>query len=73
MISAAFCAALPLRSLPEEAAVGEVLGTFSVWVALTWMREISTCRVSATTCATLVCRPWPISVPPWLRWILPSL
>ena len=27
----------------------------------------------ATTCATLVFRPWPISVPPWFRWMLPSV
>ena len=30
MILAAVCAALPFRSVPEEAAVGEELGTLSV-------------------------------------------
>ncbi|MNP02131.1 hypothetical protein D3C76_939740 [compost metagenome] len=67
MISAAFCAALPFRSAPEEAAVGEVLGTLSVLVAVICTRSISTWNTSATTWATLVFRPWPISVPPWFR------
>ncbi len=73
MVCAAFCAALPFRSAPLEAAVGEVLGTLSVLVAVIWMRSISTWNTSATTCATLVFRPWPISVPPWFRWMLPSV
>ena len=46
---AAFCAALPLRSVPLEAAVGEVLGTLSVLVAVIWMRAMSTWKTSATT------------------------
>ncbi|MNN52540.1 hypothetical protein D3C81_1672460 [compost metagenome] len=73
MVSAAFCAALPFRSAPEEAAVGEVFGTFSVLVAVICTRWKSTWNTSATTCATLVFRPWPISVPPWFRWMLPSV
>ncbi|MNF88633.1 hypothetical protein D3C85_1224420 [compost metagenome] len=73
MVSAAFWAALPFRSVPLEAAVGEVLGTLSVLVAVIWMRPISTWKTSATTWATLVFRPWPISVPPWFRWMLPSV
>ncbi|MNZ97741.1 hypothetical protein D3C78_1169960 [compost metagenome] len=72
-ISAAFCAALPFRSAPLDAAVGEVLGTLSVLVAVIWMRLKSTWKICATTWATLVFRPWPISVPPWFRWMLPSV
>ena len=50
---AASCAAMPLRSEPEEAAVAEVFGTLPVVVAviLTWSRSIW--NSSATTCATL--------------------
>ena len=55
---------MPLRSLPEEAAVAEVLGTLPVVVAVILTRAMSTWNSSATTCATLVLRPWPISVPP---------
>ncbi|MCY1441674.1 hypothetical protein D9M71_579970 [compost metagenome] len=73
MVSAAFCAALPFRSAPLDAAVGEVFGTLSVLVAVICTRSISTWNTSATTCATLVFRPWPISVPPWFRWMLPSV
>ncbi len=71
--SAALSAAMPLRSEPEEAAVGEVFGTFAVLVADTriWSRSIA--NVSATTCATLTNRPCPISVPPWLSTTLPSV
>ena len=41
MVSAAFCAALPFRSAPLEAAVGEVLGTLSVFedTSLPWWHE----------------------------------
>ena len=35
MVFAAACAALPFKSVPEEAAVGEVFGTLSVRVAET--------------------------------------
>ena len=64
MIDAAWRAAMPFMSEPEEAAVAEVLGTLAVVVAVirTWpaVRPNS----SATTCATLMLRPCPISVPP---------
>ena len=71
--SAAFCAAMPFRSEPDEAAVAEVFGTLAVVVAVIFTRSRSTWKQSATTCATLVLRPCPISVPPWFRWIEPSL
>lgn len=64
---------LAVESAPLEAAVGDVLGTLSVLVAVIWMRSKSTRNTCATTCATLVFRPWPISVPPWFRWMLPSV
>ena len=72
MRSAASSAALPLRSLPVDAAVAEVLATFWVSVAVTRTASKSTPSVCATTWATLVCRPWPISVPPWLTSTEPS-
>ena len=71
--SAAFCAAMPFRSEPEEAAVAEVFGTLAVVVAVIFTRSRSTWKTSATTWATLVLSPWPISVPPWFRWTEPSL
>ena len=43
---------MPLRSLPEEAAVAEVLGTLSVRVAVIRTRASGTANTSATTCAT---------------------
>ena len=64
---------MPLRSDPEEAAVAEVFGTLAVVVAVIFTRSRSTWKQSATTCATLVFSPCPISVPPWFRWIEPSL
>src|SRR5665213_4405038 len=56
MMRAALRAAMPLRSAPDEAAVGEVLGTLSVRVAViaTWATSIP--KTSATTCATLTYR-----------------
>jgi len=45
---------MPLRSVPEEAAVAEVFGTLPVVVAVILTRLISTWNVSAMTCATLV-------------------
>ena len=71
--AAASCAALPFRSLPVLAAVAEVLATFCVSVAL--QRTAASGRPSscATTIATLVFRPWPISVPPWFTSTLPSV
>ena len=64
---------MPLRSEPEDAAVGDVFGTFAVLVAETrmWSRSIE--NASATTCATLMKSPCPISVPPWLSTTLPSV
>ncbi len=55
---------MPLRSLPDDAAVGEALGTLLVSDAETRTVEMGTPSSCATTCATLVKRPWPISVPP---------
>ena len=71
--SAALSAAMPLRSEPEEAAVGEVFGTLPVEVADTRIWSRSMLKASATTCATLTNRPWPISVPPWFSTTLPSV
>ncbi len=64
MVSAAASAALPFRSLPVDAAVADVFATFEVSVALTRTRDNGTPSVFATTCATFVFKPWPISVPP---------
>ncbi|MNU11853.1 hypothetical protein D3C72_2600310 [compost metagenome] len=55
---------MPFRSVPEEAAVAEVFGTLPVVVAVILTRSTSTWKHSAMTWATLVFRPWPISVPP---------
>ncbi len=65
-------AAMPLRSEPEEAAVGAVLGTLSVVVAVIRTRSMPMPNSSATTCATFRKSPCPISVPPWLSWTEPS-
>ena len=55
---------MPFRSAPDEAAVADVLGTLSVRVAVIRTRSIGTAKTSATTCATLIYSPCPISVPP---------
>ena len=55
---------MPLRSEPELAAVGEAFGTFAVFVAVTRTHDRGTPNSVATTCATFVKSPWPISVPP---------
>jgi hypothetical protein len=39
IVLAAFSAAMPLRSVPDEAAVAEVLGTLSVTVEVTFTRD----------------------------------
>ena len=65
-------AAMPFRSEPEDAAVAEVFGTRAVSVAETRTRSTAMSNSRATTCATLVNRPWPISVPPWFTSRLPS-
>jgi hypothetical protein len=48
------------------------LGTLSVLVVISWMRAGDTPSERAATASILVCRPWPISVPPWLSCTLPS-
>ena len=70
--SQACCAAMPFRSDPDDAAVAEVLGTLAVSVAVILTARVSSPNRAATTCATFWNRPWPISVPPWFRWIDPS-
>jgi hypothetical protein len=64
--------AAPLRSLPLEAAVAEVLGTLSVRVGMIRTFSRGTPSASAAICNILVCRPCPISVPPWFTCTLPS-
>ena len=64
---------MPLRSEPEDAAVGDVFGTLAVLVADTLIWSRSMANASATTCATLMNRPCPISVPPWFSTTLPSV
>ena len=63
---------MPFRSDPVEAAVADAFGTVAVLASVMRIRSRSTWKQSATTSATLVSRPWPISVPPWFRWIEPS-
>lgn len=117
--------AIPLASVPNDAAEGQVLGTELVHVSEMWIRDSGMCssrlatythththpRVeglfsfffylddvqihpefrslsqlfetgsqccvigweTGSTCWTLVCKPWPISVPPWLINTDPSL
>jgi hypothetical protein len=72
MVLAAFRAAMPFRSVPDEAAVAEVLGTLSVTVEVTFTRSTPTLNASATIWATLTNSPCPISVPPWFSRIEPS-
>ena len=69
----AFMMAAPLMSAPLEAEVADALGTFCESVAV--MRTLSTPmpKPSAQTCAILVLRPCPISVPPWLQLTEPSM
>ena len=69
---AAALAAIPLRSLPDEAAVAEVFGTFPVLAAVHFILSRPTWNSSAMTWATLVYNPCPISVPPWFNMMLPS-
>ncbi len=59
MVSAASRAAMPLRSVPAEAAVAEVLGTLSVTVAVILIRTRSTCSASATDLGDLDVQPLP--------------
>jgi hypothetical protein len=66
-------AASPFRSVPLEAAVGEVFGTLPVEVGMRRTLPSGTPSSLATICATLVISPWPISVPPWFSCTLPSV
>ena len=50
--SAAALAAMPFKSAPDEAAVGDVFGTFPVDVAVMRTRSNAMPKTSATTCAT---------------------
>ena len=69
----AFMMAAPLMSAPLEAEVADALGTFCVSVPVTRTRSVEMPRPSAHTCAILVFKPWPISVPPWLTLTEPSM
>ena len=71
--SHAFLIAPPLRSAPELAAVAEVLGTLSVRVGANRTALSGTPSAVAATWIIFVCRPCPISVPPWLISTEPSL
>ena len=65
--------AMPFKSAPDDAAVADVLGTLSVRVGASRTLDSGTPSAVAATCSILVCRPWPISVPPWLISTEPSL
>jgi hypothetical protein len=54
MAVAAIFAAMPLRSEPDDAAVGDVLGTLPVVVAVMRTRSAEMPNTSATTCAILI-------------------
>ncbi len=71
--SHAFLTAAPFRSAPDDAAVADAFGTLSVRVGARRTRESGTPSAVAATCSILVCRPWPISVPPWFTSTEPSL
>ena len=71
--SQASLTAPPLRSAPALAAVAEVFGTLSVRVGASRTFSSGNPSAVAATCSILVCRPWPISVPPWLISTEPSL
>ena len=45
---------MPFRSVPDEAAVAEVFGTFSVVVLVMRTCSTPTLKASATTCTILV-------------------
>ena len=64
--------AAPFKSAPEEAAVAEVLGTLSVLVGITRKLDAGSPSSRMATPSTLVYKPWPISVPPWFTWTVPS-
>jgi len=68
----ASAAAAPFKSVPADAAVGEVLLFLSVLVAVTMTPAYGTPSSSATICRTRVLTPWPISVAPVLTMTEPS-
>ena len=53
--------------------MAEVFGTLSVRVGASRTDASGTPSAVAATWIILVCRPWPISVPPWLISTEPSL
>ena len=59
--------------VPLEAAVALALATLSVSELLMRTCVNGKPKTWATTAHTLVCRPWPISVPPWFTRTLPSV
>jgi hypothetical protein len=63
---------MPFRSVPEEAAVGEVFGTLAGGRRGDRDPVDVDAELLATTCATLMNSPCPISVPPWFRCTDPS-
>ena len=63
---------MPLRSVPADAAVGDVLLFFSVDVGMTRTRSSGKPNSSATSWRIFVFRPWPISVPPVETCTVPS-
>ena len=54
IVSIAFLTAIPFRSLPDEAAVGEVLGTLEVLVAFTFTDSGLMPSSAAAICCILV-------------------
>ena len=72
-LRAANCAARPFKSVPALAAVALALGILLVSLAVARMSAYGMPNSCATICATLVCKPCPISVPPWLICTLPSV
>ena len=72
MVSTAMIAALPFRSVVALAALGDMLATRVVLVLSTRTRRSEIPKVRATTAATLLLMPWPISMPPVVTLTLPS-
>ena len=54
IVALAALAAIPFRSVPDEAAVGDVLGTLPVVVAVMCTLSAAMPNSSATTCAILM-------------------
>ena len=72
MVSTALMAALPFRSVVALAALGDMLAIRVVLVLSTRTRRREMPKVRATTDATLLLMPWPISMPPVVTLTLPS-